>query len=57
MAIGERIHFFRLLRGMTQNILVQLSAFLKGAPMCVWRNMNRLPQTKGGFNGCTGAGA
>lgn len=35
MAIGERIHFFRILRGMTQNILVRLSAFLSEVPMYV----------------------
>ena len=43
MAIGERIHFFRLLRGMTQNILVRLSVFQKGAPMYAWRNMKPAP--------------
>lgn len=43
MAIGERIHFFRLLRGMTQNILVRLSAFLNGAQMCVWHSTKLAP--------------
>ena len=38
MAIGERIHFFRLLRGMTQKYLGTLSAFPNGAQMCVWHS-------------------
>ena len=38
MAIGERIHFFRLLRGMT--------VFPKEAPMCAWRNMKPDPANR-----------
>ena len=43
MAIGERIHFFRLLRGMTQKYLGTAVGFPKGAPMYAWRNMKPAP--------------
>ena len=43
MAIGERIHFFRLLRGMTQKYLGTAVGFPNGAQMCVWRNTKRAP--------------
>ena len=33
MAIGERIHFFRLLRGMTQKYLGMALGFPKSPPM------------------------
>lgn len=38
MAIGERIHFFRLLHGMTQKYLARLSAFPNGVQMYVWHS-------------------
>ena len=38
MAISERIHFFRLMRGMTQSISVQQSVFQKRVLMCVWHS-------------------
>ena len=39
MAIGERIHFIRNLRGMTQKYLGTLVAFLRRLPIFVWRSM------------------
>ena len=42
MAIGERIRFFRNLRGMTQKYLGQMVGFPeKRLPTSVWRNMSR----------------
>ena len=38
MAIGERIHFFRTLRGMTQNILVWRWASRRSPLMCALLN-------------------
>ena len=38
MAIGERIHFFRLLRGMTQKYLGMALASRRSLPMCAWRS-------------------
>lgn len=35
MAIGERIHFFRILRGMTQKYLGTIVGFLSEVPMYV----------------------
>ena len=41
MAIGERIHFFRLKRGMTQKYL-GLLAFPKRVLMYGWRSMKQV---------------
>ena len=41
MAIGERIRFFRNLRGMTQKYLGQMVGFPEKLPTSVWRNMSR----------------
>ncbi len=38
MAIGERIHFFRLLRGMTQKYLGMALGFRRSLPMCASRS-------------------
>ena len=56
MAIGERIHFFRILRGMTQNILVRLSVFLNEC-WCTFSSIwNRNKKTEGGTYCCIGTG-
>ena len=39
MAIGERIHFFRLLRGMTQKYLGMALGFPEKSAMCAWHSM------------------
>ena len=41
MAIGERIHFFRLLRGMTQKYLGMAVGFPRNLPMCAWLSMRQ----------------
>lgn len=41
MAIGERIHFFRTLRCMTQKYLSIQVGFLKRQPIFVWHSMNQ----------------
>ena len=47
MAIGERIHFFRLLRGMTQKYLGTAVGFPNNmTPMCAWRNMKPAPANR-----------
>ncbi len=57
MAIGERIRFFRNLRGMTQKYLGTVvgfpektadirSAFLKKQQIFVWRNMNQVQERR-----------
>ena len=40
MAIGERIRFFRNLRGMTQKYLGQVVGFPEKTADIVWRSMN-----------------
>ena len=40
MAIGERIRFFRNLRGMTQKYLGQVVGFPEKTATSVWRSMN-----------------
>ena len=42
MAIGERIRFFRNLRGMTQKYLG--TVFPKKRRISVWRSMNPVPE-------------
>ena len=41
MAIGERIHFFRLLRGMTQKYLGMSLGFRRSSLMCALRSMKQ----------------
>lgn len=43
MAIGERIHFFRLLRGMTQKYLGTAVGFPERSADVRWRNMKPAP--------------
>ena len=43
MAIGERIHFFRTLRGMTQKYLGMAVAFQSVPPMFVWHSTKQAP--------------
>ncbi len=38
MAISERIHFFRLMRGMTQKYLGTAIGFPERVLMCVWHS-------------------
>lgn len=44
MAIGERIRFFRNLRGMTQKYLGQVVGFPERPLTFVWHSMNPAPE-------------
>ena len=43
MAIGERIHFLRILRGRTKKYLGTPVGFPNGAQMCVWHSTKLAP--------------
>ena len=44
MAIGERLRFFRNLKGMTQKYLDIQVGFLKKLPIFVWRSMSQVQE-------------
>lgn len=44
MAIGERIHFFRTLRGMTQKFLGMALGFPENPQTSVLRSMRTVPE-------------
>ncbi len=57
MAIGERIHFFRIMRGMTQKYLGMLVGFPeRSADVRLAQYETGSRQAKGRLDGCTGAG-
>ncbi len=57
MAISERIHFFRLMRGMTQKYLGTAIGFPERVLMCVWHSTKLVHKTESRPYKCIGTGA
>ena len=57
MASGERIHFFRTMRGMTQKYLGMALGFRRNPQMSALRSTKWLQDPESGCDRCAGTGA